>query len=77
VNVGSFATPHAEWLYSVVLGSGALALDARVSISSSNSPTGASASKVNAEFSKGVLRVRIPKNAEVKPAGRKVEIKSV
>jgi HSP20 family protein len=40
-------------------------------------PTGVDASKVNAEFSKGVLRVHIPKNAEVKPAGRKVEIKSV
>ena len=39
-------------------------------------PTGADASKVNAEFAKGVLKVHIPKNAEVKPVGRKVEIKS-
>lgn len=39
-------------------------------------PTGVDASKVNAEFSKGVLKVHIPKNGEVKPAGRKVEIKS-
>ena len=38
-------------------------------------PTGVDASKVNAEFSKGVLKVHIPKNGEVKPAGRKVEIK--
>jgi HSP20 family protein len=39
-------------------------------------PTGVDASKVNAEFTKGVLKVHIPKNGEVKPAGRKVEIKS-
>ena len=39
-------------------------------------PTGADASKINAEFAKGVLKIHIPKNAEVKPAGRKVEIKS-
>ena len=39
-------------------------------------PNGADASKVNAEFAKGVLKVHIPKSAEVKPAGHKVEIKS-
>ena len=38
-------------------------------------PTGVDASKVNAEFSKGVLKVHIPKNGEVKPAGRRVEVK--
>ena len=39
-------------------------------------PTGADASKVNAEFAKGVLKVHIPKSGELKPAGRKVEIKA-
>lgn len=39
-------------------------------------PTGVDASKVNAEFSKGVLKVHVPKNGEAKPAGRRVEIKS-
>ena len=38
-------------------------------------PTGIDSSKVNAEFSKGVLKVHIPKNGDLKPAGRKVEIK--
>lgn len=34
------------------------------------------ASKINAEFAKGVLKVRIPKTGEAKPIGHKVEIKS-
>jgi HSP20 family protein len=32
--------------------------------------------KVTAEFDKGVLKVHLPKDAEVKPKGRKVEIKT-
>jgi len=32
--------------------------------------------KVTAEFDKGVLKVHLPKDAEVKPKGRKVEIKN-
>ena len=34
------------------------------------------ASKINAEFAKGVLKVHIPKTGEAKPIGHKVEIKS-
>lgn len=39
-------------------------------------PAAVDASKINAEFAKGVLKVHIPKTGEAKPVGRKVEIKS-
>jgi HSP20 family protein len=40
-------------------------------------PAGVDASKVSAEFQKGVLKVHIPKDGEAVPKGRKIEIKSV
>jgi len=40
-------------------------------------PSGVDGAKVTAEFSKGLLKVHIPKNGEVAPKGRKVEVKTV
>jgi HSP20 family protein len=40
-------------------------------------PPTVDAAKVNAVFAKGVLKVHLPKSAEVKPNGRKIEVKSV
>jgi HSP20 family protein len=40
-------------------------------------PPGVDPAKVNAEFSKGVLKVHLPKDGEAKPKGRKIEIKTV
>jgi HSP20 family protein len=39
-------------------------------------PTNVDATKVAAEFAKGVLKVHLPKDGEAKPKGRKVEIKT-
>jgi HSP20 family protein len=39
-------------------------------------PTVVDGSKIIAEFDKGLLKVHMPKTEEVKPKGRKVEIKS-
>lgn len=39
-------------------------------------PPNVNGDKVTAEFSKGVLKVHLPKDAEAKPKGHKVEIKS-
>ena len=38
-------------------------------------PTAVDSANIAAEFSKGVLKVHLPKNGEAKPKGRKVEIK--
>jgi HSP20 family protein len=40
-------------------------------------PPNVNGDKITAEFDKGVLKVHLPKDAEVKPKGRKVEIKNV
>jgi HSP20 family protein len=40
-------------------------------------PPAVDAAKVNAVCAKGVLKVHLPKSAEAKPNGRKIEIKSV
>jgi len=39
-------------------------------------PSGIDGSKVTAEFTKGVLKVHIPKNGDIAPKGRKVEVKT-
>lgn len=39
-------------------------------------PPNVNGDKVSAEFDKGVLKVHLPKDAEVKPKGRKVDIKT-
>ena len=39
-------------------------------------PEGVDADKVKADFSKGVLKVTLPKNANMRSAGRKIEIKT-
>ena len=40
-------------------------------------PSGVDAAKISADFKKGVLKVHIPKNGDVAPKGRKVEVKTV
>lgn len=40
-------------------------------------PAGINSSKIEAEFGKGLLKVRIPKDGNAKPDGRKVAIKTV
>lgn len=40
-------------------------------------PTNVDASKIIAEFDKGLLKIHMPKSEELKPKGRKVEIKSL
>jgi HSP20 family protein len=40
-------------------------------------PPTVDAAKVNAVFAKGVLKVHLPKSAEMKPNGRKIEVKSL
>ncbi len=40
-------------------------------------PSGVDGAKITAEFTKGVLKVHIPKFADVAPKGRKVEVKTV
>jgi HSP20 family protein len=40
-------------------------------------PPTVDAAKVHAVFAKGILKVHLPKSAEAKPNGRKIEVKSV
>ena len=40
-------------------------------------PTNVDGSKIIAEFDKGLLKIHMPKSEELKPKGRKVEIKSL
>jgi HSP20 family protein len=40
-------------------------------------PTNVDGSKIVAEFDKGLLKIHMPKSEELKPKGRKVEIKSL
>jgi hypothetical protein len=39
-------------------------------------PSNVDAANIVAEFEKGILKIRLPKFADVKPKGRKVEVKS-